>query len=84
MPPKPKPLVRLWPNDAYPPEIARWMELFDAGCYRPALDPLEAYWFPTRDDFSKALIKLTVGMNQLETTDLVTGPRAMLINLTAG
>lgn len=75
-----KPLVlRLRPLEQYPRELAQWLAEFEAGRYRASLDPLEAYWFPIRDDFAKGLIQLTVAMNQLATTDLTSGPRALLI-----
>jgi hypothetical protein len=71
--------LRLLPLDSYPADLARWLEEFETGRYRASLDPLEAYWFPIRDDFGKGLIQLTVAMNQISTTDLTVSPRALLI-----
>ena len=66
--------------DAYPPEMALWLEHFAAGRYRTSLDYIEALWFPDRSDFHKGLIQLTVGISQLATTNLVTGPRYLFIS----
>lgn len=71
--------LRLRPIEEYPPDLGRWLMEFEAGRYRAALDPLEDYWFPRRDDFGKGLIQLTVALNQIATTDLRTGPRTLLI-----
>jgi hypothetical protein len=60
--------------------MALWLEHFAAGRYHTSLDFIEALWFPDRSDFHKGLIQLTVGMSQLVTTDLVTGPRYLFIS----
>lgn len=64
----------------YPADMALWLEHFQAGSYRTSLDYIEAMWFPDRNDFHKGLVQLTVGMNQLATTQLVTGPRFLFIS----
>lgn len=72
--------LNLNPLDAYPPEMALWLEHFAAGRYRTSLDYIEAVWFPDRSDFHRGLVQLTVGMHQLATTELVTGPRYLFIS----
>jgi hypothetical protein len=66
--------------ETYPADMALWLEHFQAGRYRTSLDNIEALWFPDRNDFHKGLVQLTVGMNQLATTGLVSGPRALFIS----
>jgi hypothetical protein len=66
--------------DRYSPDMALWLEHFQAGRYRTSLDYIEAVWFPDRTAFHRGLIQLTVGMNQLATTHLVTGPHYLFIS----
>jgi hypothetical protein len=72
------PNLHLKPLDQYPDDLASWLRLFEAGHYRPALDPIENAWELDRNEFYRGLIKLTVGMNQVDTTELVSGPRDLL------
>jgi hypothetical protein len=66
--------------DGYSPDMALWLQHFQAGRYRTSLDYIEAVWFPDRTGFHKGLIQLSVGMHQLATTNLVTGPRYLFIS----
>lgn len=76
-----KPVVlHLCPLETYPPDMALWLEHFEAGRYRTSLDNIEAVWFPNRTDFYRGLVQLTVAMGQLATTNLVTGPRYLFIS----
>ncbi len=50
---------------------------FNARRYHSCIAPLEAIWFADRDDFHKALIRMCVGLNQLE-LGLDSGPRFLL------
>jgi len=80
VPPRLPPTLHLRPLGEYPADLGRWIEEFEAGRYRASLDPLEAYWFPIRDDFTRGLIQMTVAMNQLATTDLTSSPRELLVS----
>lgn len=50
---------------------------FNAGRYVECVVPLEHLWFAGRDDFYKGLIRLCVGLNQLQ-IGLITSPRFLL------
>lgn len=58
----------------------RWLEivaLFNTGDYRRCVEPLEFFWCADHDDFSKALIRVCVGLMQLH-RGLLTSPRGLL------
>jgi predicted metal-dependent hydrolase len=54
-----------------------FVEHFNARRYRACVEPLEQIWFAQRDDFHKALIRVCVGLNQIE-LGLDSGPRFLL------
>jgi len=61
----------------YPQPYLEFVEHFNRGEYRACVEPLEELWFAERDDFHKALIRLVVGLNQVE-LGLDSGPRFLL------
>lgn len=61
----------------YPQPYLAFVAHFNRGAYRACVEPLEELWFAQRDDFHKALIRLCVGLNQIE-LGLDSGPRFLL------
>lgn len=61
----------------YPQPFLEFAEHFNRCEYRACVEPLEELWFAQRDDFHKALIRLVVGLNQIE-LGLDSGPRFLL------
>jgi predicted metal-dependent hydrolase len=61
----------------YPQPYLDFVAHFNRGEYRACVEPLEELWFAERDDFHKALIRLCVGLNQIE-LGLDSGPRFLL------
>lgn len=61
----------------YPPPYLAFIDHFNRGEYRACVDPLEELWFAQRDDFHKGLIRLCVGLLQME-RGLHSGPRFLL------
>lgn len=61
----------------YPAAYRAFVEHFNRGAYRACVEPLEELWFADRNDFYKALIRLVVGLNQIE-LGLESGPRFLL------
>ena len=55
-----------------------FVQLFNQGLYRQALDPIEEFWFAERDPFYQGLVQLTVALNQLFHYRLVSGPKYLL------
>ena len=65
------------PKLTYPAPFLAFVAHFNDGAYRACVEPLEELWFAQRDDFHKALIRLVVGLNQVE-LGLESGPRFLL------
>lgn len=61
----------------YPAAYLAFVAHFNRGEYRACVEPLEELWFADRNDFYKALIRLVVGLNQIE-LGLESGPRFLL------
>ena len=61
----------------YSPPFLAFVEHFNRGEYRACVEPLEEIWFAERDDFHKALIRLSVGLNQIG-LGLHSGPAFLL------
>ncbi len=55
-----------------------FVQLFNQGLYRQALDPIEELWFAEKDPFYQGLVQLTVALNQLFHYRLVSGPKYLL------
>lgn len=62
---------------SYPQAYLQFVDHFNRGEYRACVEPLEALWFAQRDDFHKALIRVVVGLNQIN-LGLDSGPRFLL------
>ncbi len=61
----------------YPQAYLQFVDHFNRQEYRACVEPLEVLWFAQRDDFHKALIRLVVGLNQIN-LGLESGPRFLL------
>ena len=61
----------------YPQAYLQFVDHFNRQAYRACVEPLEVLWFAQRDDFHKALIRLVVGLNQIN-LGLDSGPRFLL------
>ena len=61
----------------YPAPYLEFGSNFNARRYHACIAPLEEIWFAQRDDFHKALIRMCVGLNQIE-LGLESGPRFLL------
>lgn len=59
-------------------EFQSFVQLFNQGLYRQALDPIEELWFAEKDPFYKVLVQLTVALNQFFQYRLVSGPSYLL------
>ena len=59
---------------SYPEPYLQFVEHFNARDYHGCIAPLEELWFAERDDFHKALIRMCVGLNQID-LGLESGPR---------
>jgi hypothetical protein len=64
-------------NRMYPQSYLEFVNHFNRAEYRACVEPLEVLWFAQRDDFHKALIRLVVGLNQIN-LGLESGPRFLL------
>lgn len=64
-------------NRMYPQPYLEFVDHFNRQAYRACVEPLEVLWFAQRDDFHKALIRLVVGLNQIN-LGLDSGPRFLL------
>ena len=61
----------------YPEPYLEFVSSFNARQYHACIAPLEVLWFAQRDDYHKALIRMCVGLNQIE-LGLDSGPRFLL------
>ncbi len=63
--------------EAHPHPAAEAVEQFNARDYRACVEPLEVLWWEDRSEFIRSLIRVCVGVNQLE-QGITRSPRIQL------